>query len=172
MTTWMVDDGPFGDLALTFDPAWTWPAATLHVVETLARSAAKDRSLRRGTLLAMKDAKGNGCIVTHSIAVDSVAAKMVYGHLRKNSSTSDGDLGEHEAIAYCACEDKTSVFVAADKLACFAALSELGRDRVATPFDLWWDLKERRLITEKVFESLMQRSVKTSGLHGRPLRFP
>jgi hypothetical protein len=119
MTTWIVDDGPFGDLAMCFDASWRWPAATLHVVETVARGAARDKSGRRGRLLAMSDQKGGECVVTHVVPVDTAAGRMIYGHLRRNSSTSDEHLGEHESIAYCAKEDPTATFVAADKLACF-----------------------------------------------------
>lgn len=171
MTTWIVDDGPLGDLATVFDASWSWPADTLHVVETVARGAAKDKSGRRGRLLSMKDAKGVGCIIIHPVAVDTEAGKMIYGHLRKNASISDEHLGEHESIAYCAHDDRSAIFVAADKLACFLALAELGPSRVASPFDLWWDLKARGLITKEVFDRLSQRTAKTSGLQGIPLRF-
>lgn len=172
MTTWIVDDGPLGDLAGLFDASWSWPAATLHVVETVARGAAKDKSGRRGKLLSMKDGRGAGCIVTHSVGVDTPAGRMIYGHLRKNASTSDEHLGEHESIAYCAHEDRTATFVAADKLACFLALAELGPARVASPFDLWWELKAQGLIADGVLDRLASKTAKSSGLPGRPLRFP
>jgi hypothetical protein len=51
------------------------------------------------------------------------------------------------------------------------ALAELGPSRVASPFDLWLDLRERQLISEKVFEQLLLKTTKTSGLPDRPLRF-
>lgn len=171
MSHWIIDDGPFGDLAMFLDTGWKWPAATLHVVETVARGAASDKSGRRGKLLALKDLQGRACVVTHSIAIDTPAAKMLFGHLRKNASASVEHLGEHESIAYCAHDDASATFVAADKLACFLALAELGPGRVASPFDLWWDLKSRGLISVHQFEQLSQKTAKNSGLPGRPLRF-
>jgi len=51
---WLVDDGPFGLLALERDPTWRWPTATLHIVQEVAAAAENDRSGRRAELLKMK----------------------------------------------------------------------------------------------------------------------
>jgi hypothetical protein len=170
MIQWLLDDGPLGDLALQFDPAWSWPASTIHIVSEVAAGAQRDRSGRRGNLLKMS-AGGSPAIEVHDIQVGSPAADMLFAHLRRDAADATEDLGEHASIAFCAMQGPGFVFVAADKQAAFLALAELGRGRVASPFDLWAHLSRAKLITAAQFEALCQRTVKTSAFPGVPRRF-
>mgnify|MGYP003376662509 CR=1 FL=1 len=61
-----------------------------------------------------------------------------------------------------------AVFVAEDKGAAFLALSELGRGRVATPFDLWDDLLGRSVIALAGFKRLCAATERSM----QPLRPP
>jgi len=170
MIDWLVDDGPFGELARQFDPAWSWPAGTLHVMEEVSSGAIEDRSKRRQSLLAMKTPQGEPVVVVHSLILGRPASKMLFEYLRPNAPNATKNLGEDASIAYAARESSTAVFVAFDKGACFLALGEIGRDRVASPFDLWDDLKQRGLLTATQFENLCNRTQKLSNLPGIPAR--
>lgn len=170
MTQWVLDDGPLGDLALQFDPAWSWPASTLHVVREVANGAARDRSGRRTSLLRMATG-GVTAIAVHDLVVGSPASDLLFQHLRRDSADTGENLGEHASIAFCAHVAPSAVFVPRDKKAAFLALAELGIGRVATPFDLWADLKGARLITAPQFATLCERTARDSGLPGIPRRF-
>jgi hypothetical protein len=170
-TEWLVDDGPFGELARVFDPGWSWPAGTLHLVEEVASAAVLDKSGRRSRLLGMRSDTGDPAIVVHALALDSPAAEMLYEYLRPDSTNTTKNLGEHASIAYVARENASAVFVAADKGACFLALGELGRSRVASPLDLWFDLAARQLISQAQCQTLCETTVRLSALPGVPSRF-
>jgi hypothetical protein len=169
-TKWLLDDGPFGLLAMVNPGNWNWPADALHVVEEVAVSAAKDKSGRRGKLLAMRD--GNQPSITvHTIPAPSKAADYLFKYLRTRASMATRDMGEDASIAYCMAEDPDAVFVAMDKRAAYVALSELGSGRVVTPFDCWDGLLRGGLIARQDFDSLCDRALKgDSGLPGLPRR--
>lgn len=170
MIRWLIDDGPFGELARIFQPNWAWPAGTLHVVEEVSAAASQDKSGRRAKLLAMKDATGANSILVHPLVVGGPASKMLFDYLRPVAPSARKNLGEDASIAYAAREDTDAVFVAADKGACFLALGELGRGRVASPFELWDDLERRGLVTAAQLRILCDRSQKLSALPGIPDR--
>lgn len=173
MTTWVVDDGPLGHLAQAFDPSWSWPAATLDVLDAVVRGAPNDKSGRRMQLLAM-GGTDSPVIVQHAVVVGSQAETYMVSQLRAYATRATADLGEHESIAWMLHEGPAdSVFVTLDKGAAYLALVELGRSRVASPFDLWDDLEKQSLITRKEFEALCRRVEKGSNLAAPPrLRRP
>jgi hypothetical protein len=115
--------------------------------------------------------EGSPSIEVHQIEVGSPASDMIFMHLRRDSADTDEHLGEHASIAFCALLEPEAVFVAADKKAAFLALAELGRGRVAAPFDLWAHLKEAGLITGAQFHSLCERTARGSGMANVPRRF-
>ncbi len=168
MNAWVLDDGPFGDLALQFDRGWTWPADAIHIVHEVALRADVDKSGRRQKLLEMKNA-GSPCVRVHRLLVPSPAADMLYD-LRPDESDTDKDRGEHASIALCAIEQKEAAFVTNDKRAAYLALCELGPSRVASPFDLWLHLRGQGLITTNQFGALCERSKKSASLNRVPTR--
>lgn len=169
MTVWVLDDGPLGSLAKHYSAAWSWSARLLHTVAEVASAASLDRSSRRKSLLAMQQS-GEPVIEVHSIMVGSETAEFLFGYLRPNAPSATKNLGEDAAIAYCAIERKDACFVTMDKGATFLALAELGRGRVATPFDLWDDLLLKGLISPNEFSSLCETVHKSLGLPGVPQR--
>lgn len=67
---------------------------------------------------------------------------------------SSKNLAEREAIAWALVHDTESIFVSSDKRAVLSALAELGRGRVAHPFDVWLDLLDRDWISSAQFDEL------------------
>jgi hypothetical protein len=103
------------------------------------------------------------------------AASMLYEYLRLNSTHATKDLGEDASIAFCAMVRTDSIFVTQDKGAALVALSELGSGHVATPFELWFDLRGRGLVSAEQFQRLCESTLKTlksdSTWPGIPARF-
>lgn len=170
MTPWVLDDGPFGDLALYFDAAWAWPADTLHLVGEVARGAQQDKSGRRLKLLQMTSGAAPS-IRVHDIQVGTPASDMLFNHLRQNATDATSNLGEHASIAFCAVDAPDALFVPADKLAAYLALCELGPSRVASPFDLWEHLRSGKHITQAQFDLLCVRTTRMASLPAVPRRF-
>jgi hypothetical protein len=168
---WMLDDGPLGSLASLAPQVAHWPKESLHVAESVREGAHRDKSGRRPALLA---AKGNGgpLFVAHEVLADTPAWDMLYSHLRKGTTSTTADLGEHESIAICATQCTQLVFVCQDRRATQIALSELGRGRVASPFACWDDLRQNGLVDDAAFVALCRLSLRgDSGLPGVPWRF-
>jgi hypothetical protein len=81
------------------------------------------------------------------------------------------DLAEHESIAWALVHGPDAVFVSSDRRATLTALAELGRERVAHPFDLWLDLRKRRWLSPRAFERLCELTRKNDqGLPRMPKR--
>ncbi len=171
MSVWVLDDGPFGLLATQADLSAPWPSSALHVVAEVADSARLDQSGRRQALLTLTGSGGLPVVQVHQILTGSAAATFLFSYLRPNAASATKDLGEHASIALCALELLDGVFVAMDKGAVFLALAELGRERVAMPFDLWSDLLAKNLIGATQYGELCQRTVKQTGLPGLPARY-
>jgi hypothetical protein len=170
MMHWVLDDGPLGLLARMVTPGDTWPAGRLHVSEDVAANAQRDRSGRRQPWLAARRGSGPS-VVVHAIVTGTDVGKMVYEHLRTNAADASTDLGEDESIALCALDLVDAVFVSMDKGASYKALVELGLGRVASPFDLWLELRAEGLITETEFAKLCDATAKgDSGIAGVPAR--
>ena len=168
MTFWLVDDGPLGLLAEKAQPSWKWPSATIHVMAEVAHAARLDKSGRRQSLLAMLSTTGQLSIKVDLVALGSPAGDA-FLELRAGGSAADKNIGEDAAIAF-ALYEPAAVFVAMDKLALFRALSELGRGRVAGPFDLWESLRDDGNISTDDLDVLVQAfSTRMGGF--KPLRY-
>jgi len=154
---WILDDGPFGQLAGTVDPenAAHWQAGVLLVAE--ASSAAAMQAPDRRALLDVR-VGDESIVATFGIRLGADdPAEEVLIDLRPDAESS-ADLAEHESIAWAQVHGLDAVFVCADKRAALTALAELGRARVAHPFDVWLDLRERGWLTPRVFENLCRRT--------------
>ncbi len=168
---WLLDDGPLGNLASFSPQVAHWPKGSLHVAESVGDSAAQDKSGRRQALLRAHG-EGGPLFVSHSVLPGTPAWEMLYLHLRKDTTSTTANLGEHECIAICAHLRADLVFVCQDRRATQIALSELGRGRVASPFDCWDSLRQDGLIDDAAFLALCQRSLRGDrGLPGVPWRF-
>ena len=168
---WMLDDGPLGVLAMCALPTWVWRPRSLHVSEAVAKGAARDRSGRRQYLLGLT-VQGMAVVETHEVRPGSESERCLYGHLRRNSALAMNDLGEDESIALLATGELDAVFVVSDRRACTIALAELGRCRVAAPFELWRWLKSEGVVDDAGFRALCDRTLKQDqGLPGLPYRW-
>lgn len=166
---WVLDDGPFGMLAQHFNPGWVWSPELLEVVESVAAGAAADKSGRRQSLLNLL-AAGEPAIAVRSLAFGSPGA-LAFEYLRKDEVEATKNVGEDESIAYCMTEASDAIFVTFDKVAAHIALAELGGARVASTFDLWFWLADKRMISERERDALCQAFLKKdSTLPGIPLR--
>jgi hypothetical protein len=168
---WILDDGPLGLLAETVGsgPLATWPAGELLVAEQTAADAAGDNSGRRSALLAIRSS-GKPVIDVFRVPLGSEAARILYDHLGRGSDDTE-DRAEREAIAWAIAVDAEAIFVTLDKRAALTALAELGRCRVAHPFDLWIHLRQVGRLTDPQFVDLCERTVRRDdGLPGAPWR--
>ncbi|MDO9016322.1 MAG: hypothetical protein Q8S73_37390 [Deltaproteobacteria bacterium] len=152
MTRWLLDDGAL-DVLASRTIQWTGRElpGVLEVMSEVATSATA--SLLRTQLLA-REQLGAPLVEQHEILVGSDEEAYLTTHLRANVFAAKEHLGEHEAIAWCRCRDQDIVFVSMDKGAVYLALAELGRARVATPFDVWRDLLDRDWIDAVDFDRL------------------
>ena len=81
------------------------------------------------------------------------------------------DLAEHESIAWALTQTAEVVFVTADRRASLTALAELGRGRVAHPFDFWLHLYAGGLVNRQQVDALCDRTRRSdSGLPRLPPR--
>lgn len=168
---WMLDDGPLGHLASLAPQVAHWPKQSLHIAESVSDGAAHDKSGRRQALLAA-NGDGGALFVTHQVFPATQTWDMLYAHLRKGTTSTTADLGEHESIAICATLRPDLIFVCQDRRATQIALAELGRGRVASPFDCWDALRQAGLIDDSGFDALSRLSLRgDGGLPGLPWRF-
>jgi len=120
--------------------------------------------------LVEAEADGGPVVATHDLVVGSPAAAMYFGHLRPSRASQGGHVGEDESVAWCACEDTDAVFVSTDKGAIALAVAELGGHRVASPFDVWVDLRDSGLVATDDFDTVCARTAAHLALPGTPLR--
>lgn len=148
---WILDDGPFGHLATVIDPQEKthWQADVLLVAGTTAAAA----SVTSKALLNLRVGE-EPLVAVFEIRVGSNdPAEQVLIELHPDTSSTT-NLAEYESIAWAQEHGLDAVFVCADKRASLTALAELGRGRVAHPFDLWLDLRERSWLSLPAFERL------------------
>jgi len=150
---WILDDGPFGHLAKVVENEETsrWQAGALLVAGTTA-------ALSTPPSQALLDLRSGGrpIVETFEIRIGSDdPPEQVLIELHP-ATTSTSDLAEHESIAWAQVHGIDAVFVCADRRAALTALAELGGGRVAHPFDVWLDLKERGWLVPRLFERLCQ----------------
>jgi hypothetical protein len=171
LTTWILDDRPFGLLAQVVDEQRVsgWPGLLLLVADATVRALDSDRSLRRRSLYGCSDEASP--FRRFAVAIDDPAADVLYKHLRKGH-IDDGSLAEHEAVAWALVHEVEAVFVSCDQHAVLTALAELGRGRVAHPFDFWQYLRDAGLLSAAEFDSLCTKTLAADGaLPGIPWRF-
>ncbi len=152
---WILDDGPFGQLAAIADPeaATHWQAGLLLVASATGEAATPDRQ----ALLDLR-AGDEPIVATFAIRLGSDdPAEQVLIELRPDA-TSTADLAEHESIAWAQVHGPDAVFVCADRRAALTALAELGRERVAHPFDVWLDLRKKGWLSPRAFKRLCRRT--------------
>ena len=169
MTRWVIDEKPFDVLAEHCRGlASTLGSGGLTVVDEIERRVGASSYPWRRELIAANDGNGQRIIAVHPVMSGSAAFDYLFAELRPHLPSSDKDLVEHLSIAACAHDLPDAVFVAADKGAAFLALSELGCGRVATPFDLWDDLRRRSVIALDDFKRLCAATERSM----QPLRTP
>ena len=156
MTAWILDDGPFNDLAkiVRIEDLTGWPKDRLFVAEQTALDAESDS--HRRTLLAADPTP----FQSFKIMMGSPAFSIVYSHLRPTTSRATANLAEHQSIAWIISERPDGIFVAKDKKAAFLALAELGCGKVASPHDLWLWLRDEKLVDQTQFEGLCRTTCK------------
>ena len=150
---WILDDGPFGHLAKVVQHQGTagWEGGALLVAATTAALATPPSQ----ALLDLR-AGDQPLIATFEIRLGANdPAEQVLIDLHPDS-TATSDLAEHESIAWAQVHGLDAVFVCADRRAALTALAELGRGRVAHPFDVWLDLRQRGWLPPHLFARLCQ----------------
>lgn len=155
---WILDDGPFNDLA-DFAPLGrlsAYPAGKLLVAGQTARDAW--RSERRKAMLDVEAHDGERLIEVIKVRLgndDPAGAILLELHGEEATTT---NLAEREAIAWSLVHGKDAVFVTYDSRAAITALAELGIGKVAHPFDLWMTLLGEDMILPVEFKDLCERS--------------
>ncbi len=168
MKHWVLDVGPLSLLGRLAAPEWAWPSGLLDVVREVEVEARKDWYCRE--LLDRAGDEGPWLRVCDMDA-QGPAGLMLLDHLRPVAADATADLGEHASIAYCFCEAPDALFVTMDTRAAYLALAELGPGRVATPYDLWLDLRSAGLLTPETHTALNEATLKQrQNQPGLPLR--
>jgi hypothetical protein len=125
------------------------------MTEMASFNCCQDQSGRRGRLLhALASAGPLWTVLQVPIGTQGYERLMELRRPYEGREQPDADLAEHEAIAVCATERRDLIFVCQDRRAIGLALDELGPGRVATPYDLWEDLRRRQLFDQGGFEAL------------------
>ena len=171
LVRWILDDGPFGYLAQLSDLAvlTSCEPSELLVAGTTARAAADDR--RRTALLELTRTDGSAVIAVVGVrlGIDDPAARILADLHPDEAATLN--LAEHESIAWAAVHGRDAILVTSDRRAALTALAELGRGRVAHPFDLWLHLKQNRGLDGNDFRALCERTHRgDQGLRRMPTR--
>lgn len=155
---WILDDGSLDILASLPDLSKlvSYPAGRLCVAPATAEAARQSDSRTR--LLGIVSADGRHIVerfeIVHS---DDDPAGGLLLRLRVEVEAT-ANQAEFEAIAWAAVRAEDTVFVSQDKRAAFIALAELGRPRVAHPYDLWIDLLENDIVSIADFQHLCEQT--------------
>ena len=158
---WILDDGPFAELAEVSGRSdqcdfTGYTNSDILISSTTAHSARS--STYRERLLELYRSDGKRLVEVFEVLFggDDPAERVLQDlHGEERTPT---NLAEREAIAWALVHGKDAVFVTADKRAALTALAELGRQRVAHPFDLWLDLRQERVLEAADFRLLCERS--------------
>ena len=168
----ILDDGPLDHLAGELDPSQlaSWASGALLVASTIGRQARQHSPLRLDLLEARNDA-GEDVFEVFTVLLegdDSAGEILLDLHGQSRSTT---NLAEREAIAWALVHGRDAIFVTEDKRAALTALAELGRGRVAHPFDLWLHLADQGQLEPGQLEILCERTKsKDQGLERMPGR--
>ena len=158
MIRWLLDSGTVGVLASSTDGVANWKLGQLHVGESVNFEARQGSP--HGPRFKLLDALVNADPVVKvlSLPLTGAGGKYLYTHLRPQARSATADFGEHESIALCAHHDPELIFVSLDKAATSLALTELGRLRVASPYDLWESLRNDGVLNHTQFVAVCRRT--------------
>lgn len=170
MTRWLLDTGPFTILANTTGAEACWRPGQLSVGEAVAGECSKGDPRSPPRLLLSAQLGGRPVVEQIALPLQGQGAEMLRRHLRPSDSAATQDLGEHESIAICAHQDAELVFVSMDKGALTLALSELGRGRVAYPYECWEALHLSETLDDAQLEELVRRTEAKAQRVPRPFR--
>lgn len=148
---WILDDGPFGHLATVVKQEDTthWQPDVLLIAGTTAAAVTPISQ----ALLETR-AGDQPIVATFEIQLGGIdPAEQVLIELHPDTS-STADLAEHESLAWAQVHGLDAVFVCVDRRAALTALAELGRERVAHPFDVWLDLLQKGWLRHEAFKRL------------------
>jgi len=153
MARWLLDDGPFDGLA-RHSGHLDLTAADCQLLVSSATARAAGTSAGRLELLELTRPDGSRLVEVFEVLLEGDdAAGQVFTELHREERTTLNE-AEREAIAWALVHDSEAVFVTADKRAALIALAELGRERVAHPFDLWLELRDGGGVAAEAFQSL------------------
>lgn len=163
---WLLDDGPFDQICRVPLRQRSNPTHELRLLVTSTTAASAEQSDMRKTWLQQCDFAGTVRVL---IGSDDPAAQILLElHGEEKTTTNQA---EREAIAWALVHGQDAVFVTADQRATVTALAELGRGRVAHPFDLWLDLLDREMLNPTDFRSLCEATRRNDqGLERMPNR--
>lgn len=164
---WIIDDGPLDTLAAVGRPGELarYRARRLLIAPTTHRETSEPRK----RLIGITNADSTPLVEVFEILSESEAWRIFHELHRQEKSTTNA--AERECIAYALADCPEGIFVTADRRAALTALSELGRGRVAHPFDLWIDLLEMDAVSPEDFRRLCDRTkMKDQGLERMPDR--
>ena len=139
------------------------------VAGTTARAAREISELNRRLLQAKR--RDRPIVGVFEIEVDPADPAFQILDELHSALLETKNLAEHESLAWALTHGRDAVLVAVDKRAVLTALAELGRGRVAHPFDVWIDFFTRHWITKGQFVHLCELTEKHDrGLSRRPGR--
>lgn len=168
---WILDDGPFDHLAdeANLERLVDSYRGRLIVAPSTARGALP--SSARTRLLNARLTNGKPLVQVFELLLskdDPAAEIFLELHGQEKTTTNRAEM---EAIAWILVHAADGVFVTADRRAALTALAELGRTRVAHPFDLWIELLNGDALTPEEFRALCNRTrQKDQGLVRMPGR--
>lgn len=127
------------------------PPSELRLLITSTTEASTENSVMRKTWLQRYDYARTVRVLIGS----NDPAAQVFLELHGEEKTTVNQ-AEREAIAWALTHEPEAIFVTTDRRATVTALAELGRERVAHPFDLWLYLLDRELLSSTDFRSLCE----------------
>lgn len=163
---WLLDDMVLDHLSRVTlsQEAGTPPEVRLLITSTTAASA-EQSEMRKNWLQECDFAETIRVLLGND---DPAAQILVELHGEEKTTINQA---EREAIAWALVHGQDAVFVTTDKRATVTALAELGRERVAHPFDLWLDLLDREMLSPTDFRALCELTRrKDQGLERMPDR--
>lgn len=163
---WLLDDGPFDQISTVSLATEPTDSQDLRLLVTSTTERDAETSAARKSWLGECPLAG---VIRVAVGGDDPAGRhLLELHGEEKTTT---NLAEREAIAWALVHEPAAVFVTMDRRATVTALAELGRKRVAHPFDLWLDLLDRRMLTLSDFEDLCERTRRNDqGLERMPAR--
>jgi len=156
MNRWLLDTGVVSILAKASGGELRCGRGVVHVSEAVELESRRgDPNSPQNRLLDLTDNRGDRVFEVLPVLLDTPEFDLL-SELRPSEETASVDLGEHESIALCATSHAKLIFVSLDKGALRLILSELGRGRVAYPYELCEELKNIGALEEDEFERALE----------------